>query len=141
MTHTTYLIKATGKKTENINYRRRMYAVLRRFTKEVFEGDRNECYLDIHALPLYCKAPHDIILKRIVIEIEKEVGVIISLKKIDRKEYLLKKKTIKNQHSILTYQELNSLFIGKSFVPVENRKHIKVIRRVKLSVPFIGKVS
>ncbi len=43
--------------------------------------------------------------------------------------------------SVSTYPEMNTLFAGASYVPVENRKRVIVKRKVKLTVPFLGKVK
>ena len=144
MSSTRAIIKITaiGKSSFLINYSRRMYAIVRRYTPEGLEGDRNECYADITGLRTLYKETYKELTETIVKDIEKEVGVICAVHSVTVDEYEHAKNiTSKKTKHISTYKEMNKLFAGAGYVPVENRTKLVVKRKIRLTVPFLGKVS
>jgi hypothetical protein len=144
MSSTRAIIKITalGKSNFLINYSRRMYAIIRRYTPEGLEGDRNECYADITGLRTFYKKTYKELADAIVRDIESEVGVVCAVHPvtIDEDERV-KNTSIKKSKNISTYKEMNHLFSGAGYVPVENRSRLLVKRKIRLSVPFLGKVK
>ena len=74
---------------------------------------------------------------------EKQKSVVSVKKAIQSKHFseVLETREVYNKKSVSTYPEINTLFRGASYVPVENRKRVIVKRKVKLTVPFLGKVK
>lgn len=144
MSSTRAIIKITalGKSGFLINYSRRMYAIVRRYTPEGLEGDRNECYADITGLRTFYKKTYKELTDSIVKDIESEVGIICAVHPVTVDEYEgVKNTTAKKSKNISTYKEMNKLFAGAGYVPVENRSRLVVKRKIRLSVPFLGKVK
>ncbi len=77
MSSTRAIIKITalGKSSFLINYSRRMYAIVRRYTPEGIEGNRSECYADITGLRTFYKKTYKELADAMVRDIESEVGV------------------------------------------------------------------
>ncbi len=141
-TRVTLRFKARGGKTDTVNFRRRMYAVLRRYTVEVLEGDRNECFADLTGRREFLKLEYQEIIDSILRDMRSEINALFSGYKIEASVYDELKSTSKlRKTDVSTYDELNQLFKGAMYVPIQERKRIIVKRRVKLTVPFIGKVS
>ncbi len=144
MSSTRAIIKITaiGKSSFLINYSRRMYAIIRRYTPEGLEGGKNECYADLTGLRTFYKKTYQELADLIVSDIEKEVGVICAAHPVTVDEYERTKNTSsKKTKNISTYKEMNKLFAGAGYVPVENRSRIVVKKKIRLTVPFLGKVS
>lgn len=119
-----------------------MYAIIRRYTPEGLEGDRNECYADITGLRTFYKKSYKELIDAIVEDIEKEIGVICSAHAVTDDEYSRRKNSsTKKNKTISTYTEMNKLFAGAGYVPVENRARIVVKKKIRLTVPFLGKVK
>jgi hypothetical protein len=89
MSSTRAIIKITalGKSGFLINYSRRMYAIVRRYTPEGLEGDRNECYADITGLRTFYKKTYKELTDSIVKDIESEVGIICAVHPVTVDEY------------------------------------------------------
>jgi hypothetical protein len=135
-------ITAIGKSAFLVNYSRRMYAIVRRYTPEGLEGERNECYADISGLRTFYKKTYKELADLIVADIEKEVGVICAVHPISVDEYdRVKNSSSKKNKSISTYKEMNKLFAGAGYVPSENRTTLTVKKKIRLTVPFLGKVK
>ncbi len=144
MSSTRAIIKITaiGKSAFLVNYSRRMYAIIRRYTPEGLEGERNECYADITGLRTFYKKSYQELVDSIVSDIEKEVGVVCAAYPATIDEYeRTKNSSSKKSKNISTYKEMNKLFAGAGYVPVENRTRLVVKKKIRLSVPFLGKVS
>ena len=47
----------------------------------------------------------------------------------------------KKSKNISTYKEINKLFIGKSFTSISKRTDLRPVKRVRLTIPFLGKVK
>lgn len=134
-------LRAEGKNTLRVNYARRMYAIMRRYTPDVAEGGMNECFADITGLRTFFKMSYKEITECIVKDIYTEIGI-ECLVKAATEEELLEVKAISQRHKgISTYKEINKLFKGASYVPKELRKKVTTKRTVRLSVPFLGKVA
>ena len=58
-------IVASGKNDSRINYSRRMYAVIRRYTPDVAEGNTNECLADLTGLRTFFKMTYAEIAEKI----------------------------------------------------------------------------
>jgi hypothetical protein len=85
------------------------------------------------------------LVESILKDLKKEIGAsfVIRVAKVDQFE-LARKSSKKSKH-ISTYKEINSLFQGASFVPHKHRRMIgKIVmgsKRIKLTIPYLGKVS
>ncbi len=144
MSSTRAIIKITalGKSSYIINYSRRMYAIIRRYTPEAVEGDRNECYADLTGLRTFYKKTYHELTEAIVKDIESEVGILCSAHPVTVDEYDgVKNTSSKRSKNISTYKEMNKLFAGAGYVPVENRSRLVIKRKIRLTVPFLGKVK
>lgn len=144
MSSTRAIIKITaiGKSSFLVNYSRRMYAIIRRYTPEGLEGERNECYADLTGLRTFYKKTYQELVDLIVSDIEKEVGVVCAAHPVTTDEYERAKNTSSRKtKNISTYKEMNKLFAGAGYVPVENRTRLVIKKKIRLTVPFLGKVS
>lgn len=132
-------ITTSGKNFSRVNYSRRMYAIIRRYTPNVNEGEMNECFADLTGLRTFFKMSYKEMAGKILKDLNTEIGVsfTVSVATVDSFEKV-KNKTKKSK-SVSTYKELNKLFVGSSFVAVKNRKSLSLRR--KLTVPFLGTVS
>lgn len=119
-----------------------MYAIVRRYTPEGVEGDRNECYADLTGLRTFYKKTYKELTDAIVNDIENEVGVVCAVHPVTVDEYeRAKNSTSRKSRSVSTYKEMNHLFAGAGYVPVENRTRMIIKRKIRLTVPFLGKVK
>jgi hypothetical protein len=141
-------ITAKGEKTLHVNYSRRMYAILRRYTPEVIEGVSNECYAELTGLRTFFKMTYAEMAKSAISDLTKEIGVSFVVRVTTGKEYDAKSLKTKKQKSVSTYKEINTLFAGrllKSKVKSKESKsrliHSHGPKKIKLTVPYIGKVS
>lgn len=137
-------IAALGKTTLSINYSRRMYAIIRRYTREALEGDKNECFAELTGLRTFFKMTYQEIAEKIIEDLYTEIGVRFRVRVAKIEEFEAMRKISKKPKNISTYKEINKLFIGKSFVEVTNRTNSKaprLIKRVRLTIPFLGKVK
>ena len=137
-------ITAGGKNTSNINYARRMYAIIRRYTPEAAVGMRNECYAELTGLRTFFKMSYAELAESIVKDLKREIGISFTVHVAKSIEFDAVRATSKKSKQISTYKEINSLFKGASFVPQEDRTSIRRTlraRRIRLSVPYLGKVA
>jgi nucleotidyltransferase/DNA polymerase involved in DNA repair len=133
-------ITTSGKSFSKINYSRRMYAIIRRYTPDVVEGLKNECFADLTGLRTFFKMTYKELAENILKDLRNEIGVSFTVHVSTAKVFDVMKREAKKQKTLSTYKEINKLFAGFSFVPVKNRKRLTVPRR-RLIVPFIGKVA
>lgn len=141
MTRTTRaIIRITsyGKHDSRINYSRRMYAIIRKYTPDVTEGTTNECYADLTGLRTFFKMSYAEIAEKIKEDLVKNIGIrfVLSVATVGAFEKALA--TSKKSHNITTYKEMNHLF--KNVTSKSARKAGNTLRR-RLGVPFIGVVS
>jgi len=130
-------ISTYGKNNSRINYSRRMYAIIRRYTPDVVEGNMNECLADLTGLRTFFKMTYAEIAEKIKKDLTREIGIRFTLKVSTTTAFDSVKNKSKKLQSISTYKEINKLFAGSSYI---SQKNVSNIRR-RLSVPFIGKVS
>ncbi len=137
-------ITAIGKNPHTINYSRRMYAILRRYTPEAVEGERNECFAELTGLRTFFKMTYQEIIDKILSDLSSEIGIRFRarLAKNDAMD-IWKRRSSKKPKNLSTYKEINKLFIGRSFLEASKRV-TRVPRsntkRIRLTVPFLGKV-
>lgn len=131
----------TNKNTVNINYNRRMYAIIRKYTPDVLEGEKNECLADITGLRTFFKMSYVEIAQKIQKDLKSEIGFNFFVKVISSKRYDSALLTSKKQRNIATYKEINSIFAGNSYSRNIQSIPTKIIRKKRLTIPFIGKVS
>jgi len=130
-----------GDKTSRINYSRRMYAIIRRYTPEVAEVMPNECFAELTGLRTFFKMSYTELAQNILSDLKKEIGISFTLRVAKATQFELASKRTKKSKQVSTYQEINLLFQGSSFVPEEKRASVKVIKKVRLTVPYLGKVA
>lgn len=129
-----------GKNYSKINYSRRMYAIMRRYTPEVAEGGSNECFADLTGLRTFFKMTYKDLAEKILYDLNTEIGVKFIVQVATAEEYDIAKNKNKRTKSITTYKEMNSLFAGSSFVESKRRKSL-TYKSKKLVIPFLGKVA
>ncbi len=137
-------IFAHGEKTSHINYSRRMYAIIRRYTPEAVEIAPNECFAELTGLRTFFKMSYAELVQSILKDLKKEIGVSFTVRVAKAVEFEKARKAYKKSKQISTYKEINSLFKGASFVPHEDRASIKNVihaKRIRLSIPYLGKVA
>lgn len=132
-------IVTSGKNFSQVNYSRRMYAIIRRYTPNVAEGKSNECFADLTGLRTFFKMSYAEMAEQILRDLKTEIGVSFTVQVTTIDAFDEAKNKGKKSKSISTYKEINKFFAGSSFVAVKNRKSLSVRR--KLTVPFLGKVS
>jgi nucleotidyltransferase/DNA polymerase involved in DNA repair len=132
-------IRTSGKNFSQINYSRRMYAIIRRYTPNVAEGVSNECFADLTGLRTFFKMSYAEMTDKILKDLKTEIGVSFTVKVSSVDAFDAAKNKSKKQKSVSTYKELNKLFAGKAFTAIKNRKCLRTKR--KLTIPFLGKVS
>jgi nucleotidyltransferase/DNA polymerase involved in DNA repair len=137
-------ITARGEKTSHINYSRRMYAIIRRYTPEAVEVAPNECFAELTGLRTFFKMSYAELAQSILKDLKKEIGASFVVHIAKAVEFEAVRKASKKAKQISTYKEINSLFKGASFVPSEDRAsihHTLRARKIKLSIPYLGKVG
>ena len=134
-------ITASAQKDSRINYSRRMYAIVRRYTPEAVEGKENECFAELTGLRTFFKMSYAEMVKKIIKDLRAEIGVSFSVKITTASIFEGAMKNSKKVKSISTYKEINTLFSGTSFVAVPRRTQARLPRRVRLTVPYLGKVK
>ena len=63
-------ISVAKKDISRINYSRRMYAIIRRYTPNVVEGLSNECYADLTGLRTFFKMTYTEMTEKIVTDLK-----------------------------------------------------------------------
>lgn len=137
-------ITLTGKQAANRNYSRRMYAIVRRYTPNGAEGGVNECFAELTGLRTFFKMTYTELAEDIRKNIMTEIGMPCTVRIATVTEFENATTPSKKTKSISTYREMNKLFAGKSFVEASNRavmRSTKTIKKIRLTVPFLGKVA
>lgn len=116
-----------------------MYAIIRRYTPNVAEGESNECFADLTGLRTFFKMSYAEMAEKILKDLALEIGVAFTVKVSTVDAFEGAKNKGKKSKSVSTYKELNKLFAGSSFVASKHRKSL--VSRKKLTIPFLGKVS
>ncbi len=139
------IIHITIPTATRINYSRRMYAIIRRYTPAAVEGSKNECYAELTGLRTFFKMNYQEITEKILSDLFTEIGIIckVTVAKSSLFDSLTanERTSRKSPLTVSTYKEINKLFVGKSFVEVSKRIVSRPTKRVRLTVPFIGRVS
>lgn len=134
-------ITPKGKESIRINYSRRMYAIIRRYTPEALESGKNECFAELTGLRTFFKMSYQEIVAKIVLDLEKEIGISFRIKIADAKKFDSVRSTSKKSGSISTYKEISTFLQGNVFSRSSSQSLPKRVKRVKLTVPFLGKVK
>jgi hypothetical protein len=124
-------ISTYGKNFSKVNYSRRMYAIIRRYTPEAVVGKVNECYADLTGLRTFFKMSYKEIAENILRDLTREIGTAFNVKVTTPDTYERIKHLGRKEKSFSTYKELNGLFAGRSL-------HAK---KGKFIIPFLGKVK
>jgi nucleotidyltransferase/DNA polymerase involved in DNA repair len=132
-------ITTSGKNFSQINYSRRMYAIIRRYTPDVSEGEVNECFADLTGLRTFFNMTYKQIAERIKADLTREIGIAFTIR-VAPVKMLLKNKSKTKKESISTYKEINSLFAGSSLFKSRSRANMRATKR-RFTIPFIGKVN
>jgi hypothetical protein len=133
-------ISSSAKGTTRINYSRRMYAIIRRYTPEAVEAENSGCFAELTGLRTFFKMTYQEIAEKILQDLYAEIGVRFKVRVAKAEEFDGAGKKAKKTSTISTYKEINTLFVGKSFVDASKRISPRLIKRVRLTVPFLGKV-
>ncbi len=132
-------ITTSGKNFSQINYSRRMYAIIRRYTPNVVEGNTNECFADLTGLRTFLKMSYKEMAHNIVTDIKKEIGIFCAIHVVTQDTFLMAKNRAKKSRNISTYKEMNKLFAGTLFTTRRSQKNLGS-KKVRLTIPFLGKV-
>ena len=122
-------ISTSGKSFSNVHHARRMYAIIRRYTPEVTEGNVNECYANLTGLRTFFKMSYRELAENIVKDLTNEIGMTFTLRLSTEENYVAAKKSQQREKSFSTYKELNKLFRGLSFIQPRDRKGMFTKRR------------
>lgn len=137
-------ISTGGKHDSRINYSRRMYAIIRRYTPDVTEGNINECFADLTGLRTFFKMTYAEIAENIKKDLIKDIGVkfILSITSVEafNKAKNNFKTSSRKAESFSTYKEINKLFAGTPIKSTQERG-VAVVKKRRFAVPFIGAVS
>lgn len=128
-------------KVSSINYSRRMYAIVRRYTREATEGEVNECYADLTGLRTFFKMSYSQMAEHIVNDLRTEIGISCKIKVATVAEFESALKNSKKPRVLSTYKEINSLLAGSKYIPTERRARMVIKKRIQFTVPFLGKVK
>lgn len=137
-------ITTYNKDSLRINYARRMYAIIRRYTPEAVEGGKNECFAELTGLRTFFKMTYKEIAEKVLEDLAVELGVRCRFTVITSSVYDRAKGKTTTPKTISTYQEINSLFVGKAYVIPKKRIPLRkgtVVKKIRLTVPFLGKVA
>lgn len=160
-------ISATSKHTLRVNYSRRMYAIIRRYTPEAVEGATNECFAELTGLRTFFKMTYNELAQSITNDLTKEIGTKFTVRVAKVKEYEEAFTNTKKQSrkltkiNVSTYKEMNNLFayrfLGKDrstimspttgvYGSTANKEKTFtqssiVTKKIRLSIPFLGKVK
>lgn len=116
-----------------------MYAIIRRYTPNVAEGNSNECFADLTGLRTFFKMTYAEMTEKILKDLKTEIGVAFTVRVSTVDAFEAAKNKNKKLKSVSTFKEMNKLFSGKAFTAIKNRKSFTVKRR--LTIPFLGKVA
>lgn len=116
-----------------------MYAIIRRYTPNVVEGNSNECFADLTGLRTFLKMTYKEMTLQILNDLKTEIGITCTVRVTTVDAYLEAKNKGKKSKNISTYKEMNKLFKGSSYVVAKNRTAL--YKRKRLTVPFLGKVA
>lgn len=144
--HHRAIIRVTliGKGNSTINYSRRMYAIMRRYTPEVVEGEKNECFAELTGLRTFFKMTYQEMTSNILKDLKNEIGMSFVARIIPASDFENIMSDTKKSKVVSTYKEINTLFAGMSFVLAKNRIAHKTpyrTKKVRLTIPFLGKVK
>lgn len=128
-------------KVSSINYSRRMYAIIRRYTSEAVEGGVNECYADLTGLRTFFKMTYSEMAEHIVNDLRTEIGISCRVKVSTPQEFESALKNSKKSKVLSTYKEINTLFAGSKYIPTERRARMVIKKRIQFNIPFLGKVK
>lgn len=117
-----------------------MYAIVRRYTPDVVEGQANECFADLTGLRTFFSMTYKELAEKIREDLQYEIGVAFTIQISTMNAYMDAKHYGRKGNSVSTYKEINNLFAGTLFGQTKNRRSVFGTRK-KLSVPFIGKVK
>jgi hypothetical protein len=81
------------------------------------------------------------IVEKIINDLHTELGITCRVTIATLQEFEEAQMRCKKPKNISTYNEINKLFIGKTFIDASKRSNSRLIKRVRLTVPFIGKVK
>ncbi len=144
------ITKGRGSK-DALNFSRRIYSILRRYTPEVTEGLVNVCYAELTGLRTFFKMSYSEMMMTIKKDITSELSLPVTIALATVQEFESGKRSTKRPKvtgSVSTYTEINELFRGAHFVPKEERRGTSLstgfistkTKKIKLTVPFLGKV-
>lgn len=130
-------IETSGKSYSSVNYSRRMYAIIRRYTPHVVENKKNTCYAELTGLRTFFKKSYKELASQIVQDLEREMTLSFTVRVISVNLYEeAKASNGKNNHSVSTYKELSPMFLRRTSVKYKRDSNLKN----KLNIPFLGNV-
>lgn len=138
-------VVSKGKTPFTLNYQRRMYAIIRKYTPEVSEGSHNVCYAELTGLRTFFKMSYQEMIQAITKDLEKEMRVHFFISSATVAAFESGKRSTKKAKSISTYKELGTFSTKTIKLATKNiafnQKSLLSTRKVRLTVPFLGKVT
>lgn len=132
-------ISTNGKRGSSLNYSRRMYAIIRRYTPSAIESGRNECMAEITGLRTFFKGTYKELVEKMVKDLKSELGLNFNIKVGSSTVFDIKVKNGRKERNVSTYKEINKVFFGRTLTHgMDLRDKLKIKRLV---VPFIGVVK
>lgn len=137
-------ISIPKKHDTGIDYSLRMYTIIRRYTPDTFSLGVNESIAELTGLRTFFKMTYKEMVESILRDLHTELSIVCTVRIATVTDFERAKKLSRKPRQVSTYKEINSLFLGASFVPKESR----VLRsgqsdqkkKIRLTVPFLGKV-
>ena len=133
-------IAVTSKNNSTINYSRRMYAIIRRYTPDAAEGGMNECFAELTGLRTFFKMTYKEMAENILKDMATEIGIRCAVSVASVQVFESAVKGSRKSKNVSTYKEMNKLFAGHSLGVVGEKKST-CTKKVRLTVPFLGKVA
>jgi nucleotidyltransferase/DNA polymerase involved in DNA repair len=114
-------VTTTGKNFSRINYSRRMYAIMRRYTPDVTEGRFNECFADLTGLRTFFRMTYKQLAEKIRFDLSREIGLNFTVQVASAEAFFDAKDLSYKHKSVSTYKEMNNLFAGTVLGQVKRR--------------------
>jgi hypothetical protein len=133
--------KIKGAKNIRLNYSRRMYSILRKYSPSVYEGKQNECFVELTGLRTFFKMSYEEMRAKITYELENELGKEFISSKAEVAFFDALSPVLKKQKKISTYAELSPLLERVKVSSPYTQDKLLAKRKVRLTVPFLGKVK
>jgi hypothetical protein len=133
-------ITTGGKNFSHVNYSRRIYAVVRRYTPDAVEYGKNECLAELTGLRTFFKMSYRELAWKILKDVEQELGMSCSIREGNTSAFDEARRLCRSPRSIATYKEFTRLFATGNTPSTITPKVVRIGRK-RLTIPYLGKVK